>query len=61
LSIHEKRVPVITARRIPRVQMEGQPPVWRVAANILNKQLWTANKEWSSSGGIGRGANNSSP
>jgi len=20
--------------------------IWRVAANILNKQLWTANKGW---------------
>jgi hypothetical protein len=34
---------------------------WRVAANILNKQSRTGNKEWSSSFGIGRGANNSSP
>jgi hypothetical protein len=23
--------------------------IWRVAANILNKQSWTANKGWSSS------------
>jgi len=30
--------------------------VWRVAANILNKQLWTAAKGWSSSlGGWVRG------
>jgi hypothetical protein len=35
--------------------------VWRVAANILNKQSRTADKGWSSSLGIGRGANNSSP
>jgi hypothetical protein len=34
---------------------------WRVAANMLNKQLWTAEKGWSSSLGDGRGANNSSP
>jgi hypothetical protein len=34
---------------------------WRVAANILNKQSRTANKGWSSSLGVGRGANNSSP
>jgi hypothetical protein len=33
--------------------------VWRVAANILNKQLPTADKGWPSSLGVGRGANNS--
>jgi hypothetical protein len=31
------------------------------AANILNKQSRTADKGWSSSLGVGRGANNSSP
>jgi hypothetical protein len=35
--------------------------VWRVAANTLNKQSRTADKGWSSSMGVGRGANNSSP
>jgi hypothetical protein len=35
--------------------------VWRVAANILNKQLQAVDKGWSSSLGVGRGANNSSP
>jgi hypothetical protein len=34
---------------------------WRVAANILNKQSQIADKGWSSSLGVGRGANNSSP
>jgi hypothetical protein len=34
---------------------------WRVAANTLNKQSRTADKGWSSSLGVGRGANNSSP
>jgi hypothetical protein len=34
--------------------------IWRVAANILNKQSRTADKGWSSSFGVGRGANNSS-
>jgi hypothetical protein len=33
---------------------------WRVVANILNKQSHTANKKWSSSLGVGGGANNSS-
>jgi hypothetical protein len=27
--------------------------------NILNKQLWTADKGWPSSLGVGQGANNS--
>jgi hypothetical protein len=35
--------------------------VWRVAENILNKQWRTADKGWSSSLGVWRGANNSSP
>jgi hypothetical protein len=35
--------------------------MWRVAANIPNKQSRTADKGWSSSLGVGRGANNSSP
>jgi hypothetical protein len=35
--------------------------LWRVAANTLNKQSQTADKGWSSSLGVGRGANKSSP
>jgi hypothetical protein len=35
--------------------------IWKVAVNILNKQSRTADKGWSSSLGVGRGANNSSP
>jgi hypothetical protein len=34
---------------------------WREAANILNKQSRTFDKVWSSSLGVGRGANKSSP
>jgi hypothetical protein len=34
--------------------------LWRAAANILTKQSRTADKGWSSSLGVGRGANNSS-
>jgi hypothetical protein len=33
--------------------------IWRVAANILNKQSRTSNKGWSSILGVGRGANSS--
>jgi hypothetical protein len=32
--------------------------IWRVATNILNKQSRTANREWPSILGVGRGANN---
>jgi len=35
--------------------------IWRVAANILNKQSQTADRGWSSSLGVRRGANNHSP
>jgi hypothetical protein len=38
----------------------GGPPIWRVAANILNKQSHKTDKGWSSSLRVGRGANNSS-
>jgi len=38
-----------------------RPPDNKVAANILNKQSRTAEKWWSSSVSVGRGANNSSP
>jgi len=41
--------------------MEERPPIWRVAANILNKQSRTADKGWSASLGVARGATNSSP
>ena len=41
--------------------MEGRPPIWKVAANILNKQSRIAGKGWSSILGVGRGANNCSP
>jgi hypothetical protein len=33
--------------------------IWRAAANVLNKQSHIGNKGWSSSFGVGRGANNS--
>jgi hypothetical protein len=32
--------------------------IWRVAAKILSKQSRTADRGWSSSLGVGRGANN---
>jgi hypothetical protein len=35
--------------------------IWRVAANILNKQSQTTDEGWPSSLGVWRGVNNSSP
>jgi hypothetical protein len=55
-----KLVPVTTAWHVLRLRMEERPPIWRVAANILNMQSQIADKGWSSSLGVGRGANNSS-
>jgi hypothetical protein len=46
----------------PRVASAGFGlQIWKVALNILNMQSQTADKGWSSSLGVGRGANNSSP
>jgi hypothetical protein len=56
----DKWVPVTTAWRVLRLQMEERPPIWRVAANKLNKQSRTADKGWPSSLGVGPGANNGS-
>ena len=57
----DKWLPVTTAGRVLRLRMEERPPAWRIAVNILNKQSRTANNGWSSSLGVGQGANNSSP
>jgi len=53
-------VPVTREWRVLKLRMEERPPIWRVAANILNKQWRKADKGWSSTLGFGRGANNSS-
>jgi hypothetical protein len=43
----------------PRVADRGHGlQIWRVAANILNKQSRTANRGWPPSLEVGRGANN---
>jgi hypothetical protein len=57
----DKWVSVTTTWRVLRLRLEEQPPIWRVVASILNKQLRAADKWWSSSLGVGRVANNSSP
>ena len=53
-------VSVTKACRVRKLRMEERPPVWKVAANILNKQSRTADKGWSSSLGFGQGAYSSS-
>jgi hypothetical protein len=50
-----KWVPVTTSWRVLGLRKEERPPIWRVAANILNKQSRTAEKGWSSSLGLGEG------
>ena len=49
----DRWIPVTTAWRVLRLRMEGRPAIWRVAANILNKQLRTADKWWFSRLGLG--------
>jgi len=56
-----KWVPVTTAWRVLKLRVEEPPPIWRVAANGLNKQSRTVDKGWSSGLGVGRGPKNSSP
>jgi hypothetical protein len=61
-SDHVWWVPCHRGMARPQVADGGDAlQVWRVAANILNKQSRTADKGWSSSLVVGRGANNSSP
>ena len=58
---YDKWVPVTMAWHVLRLQIKEQPSIWGVAANIMNTQSRTADKGWSSSLGVGRGANNFSP
>jgi hypothetical protein len=53
-------VPAPTTRRVLRLRMEERPPIWWVAANILNKQQRTADKGWSSSLDVGGGGGDKS-
>jgi hypothetical protein len=57
---HVRWVPVTTAWRVLGLQLEEWPPAME-AANILNKQPLSNDKRWSSSLGVGSGANNPSP
>jgi len=42
--VNRKWVPVTTVWRVLRLRKEERPPIWRVAANILNKQSRRADK-----------------
>jgi hypothetical protein len=62
LSRHVRWVPCHHGMARPQVADGGDAlQFWREAVNILNKQLRTVDKEWSSGMGVGHGANNSSP
>jgi hypothetical protein len=52
-GVQDRWVPVTTASRFLRLRMEKRPPVWREAANMLNKQSQTADKGRCSSLGGG--------
>jgi len=60
-EIRDKWVPVTTALPVLNLRMEERHPMWRLAANILNKLSRTADNGWSSSLGDGRDTNISSP
>jgi hypothetical protein len=50
---HVRWVPCQHNMAHPQVADKGDAlQIWRVATNILNKQLWTADKAWSSSLGL---------
>jgi hypothetical protein len=59
--MRDKWVPVTSTWHVSRLWMEERPPVWRVAADILNNESWTADKGWPSNLGFGQDANNFSP
>jgi hypothetical protein len=59
---HVKWVPCHHGMARPQVADGGDGlQIWRVAANISNKQSRTADRGGSSSLGVGRGANNPPP
>ena len=49
----------VTFRALNLFWVEERPPIRSVAANKLNKQSRTPDEGWSSSLGVGRGANKS--
>ena len=61
VDVRDKWVPVTAAWRDLKLWKEERPPIWRVAANILNKQPRTADKGWSYNLVVGRDVDNTSP
>jgi hypothetical protein len=58
---HIRWVPCHHGMALPQVADGGEgPQIWSISVNILNKQSRTADKEWSSSLGVGHRANNPS-
>jgi len=57
----DKCVRVTTAWHVLGLWIDVQPTIWKVAANILNKQSRTADKVWDFILVIGWGAENYSP
>jgi hypothetical protein len=58
VCINFKRVSCYHGMTRPQVADEANVlQIWRIGANILNKQSWTADKGWASSL-VGRGSNN---
>ena len=55
-----KWVPVTMASHVLRLRMKEQPPIWKVAANILNKHFRTTVNGWFSKLVVGRRVNNAS-
>lgn len=53
-GIYDKWIPVTTATCFLRLSIEKRPLMWRGATNILNQQMWTADRWWSSNVGVGR-------
>jgi hypothetical protein len=56
IHIHVRRVLCHYGDALSQV-VDGKDGIqlWRVALNILNKQLWTPEKRWSSSFSVGHG------
>jgi hypothetical protein len=54
-------VPVTMAFCVHRFWMKERPPIWRIAANILNKQSRMSDQGWFTSLAVGRNAYSSSP
>ena len=53
LCSRDKWVPVTTAWGFVSMWMAKRAPIFRVGANIINKQLRTADKGWSRGLGVG--------